>query len=101
MWNIYNHLDMIKARPWMYIWDNNITSLKHYIYWYYWCLFEKSIKENERPVFHNFHDWVANKYWYSESTSWWCNMILDQTNKDEKKALELFFELLEEFKLSY
>jgi len=97
MWNIYNHLDMIKVRPWMYIWDNKITSLFLYIVWYNGCLFEKKIKEKEKPNFHDFHDWVAKYYWYSESTRGWANMILEQT-KDEKKALDTFFILLDEFK---
>ncbi|EKE28087.1 MAG: hypothetical protein ACD_3C00103G0002 [uncultured bacterium (gcode 4)] len=97
MWNIYEHLDKISKRPWMFIWDNSIISLRLYILWYYWCLNEKEFIENEIPSFHNFHDWVAKKYWYKESTSWWANMILDQT-KDEKKALEKFFELLSEYK---
>lgn len=100
MWNIYNHLDKIKVRPWMYIWNNKISSLFLYIIWYKWCLHEKWIEENESPTFHDFHDWVAKKYWYFESTSGWCNMILNQTDKDETKALHLFFELIDEFKKS-
>ena len=97
MWNIYDHLNMVKIRPWMYIWSNKISDLRLYIWWYFGCLFEKWINENEIPKFQNFHEWIAKYYWYNESTSWWANMILDNS-KDEEDALKTFFILLEKFK---
>lgn len=81
----------------MYIWRNDIVYLRSYIVWYYWCLREKWIEENESPNFHDFHEWIKNHYNYDYSTSWWCNMILENS-KDEEEGLNIFFELLEKFK---
>lgn len=97
MWNIYKHLDKIKVRPWMYLWDNKISTLNNYIYWFYWCIKEFNIDNHEIKDFQLFHDWVANYYWYKESTSWWKNMIL-KNSKNEEDALSNFFILIEEFK---
>lgn len=97
MWNIFNHLNMIRKRPGMYIWSGRITDLDTYLSWYAGCLFEKWITEIEIDQFHQFHEWIAKYYDYSESTSGWTNMIKNKT-KTEEEALQLFFELLEKFK---
>lgn len=44
-----------------------------------------------------FHDWVAKKLGYYESTSGWAYMIEDQ-REDKEEALWLFFELLDEYR---
>ena len=43
----------------------------------------------------DFHDWVAYRTHYRESTSGWCNMIVS-TTESEEEAFDRFFELLEE-----
>lgn len=43
----------------------------------------------------DFHDWVAYRTHFKESTSGWCNMILS-TTKSEEEAFDRFFELLED-----
>lgn len=96
MWNIYNLIDKIKERPLMYIWDKKLTSLSIYIAGYQWCLAEKEIKEEEMSNLNMFHDWIANEYGYSESTSWWLSMILENS-KNEEDALNKFFILMEKF----
>ena len=53
--------------------------------------------KEENPKFHGFHDWVANKFGYTESTSGWAYMIEDQ-REDKKEALYLFYELLDEYR---
>ena len=58
---------------------------------------EFKLDENEQPNFDEFHDWVAKKLNYNESTSGWAYMIEDQT-EDKEEALWLFFELLDEFR---
>jgi hypothetical protein len=49
------------------------------------------------PDFNNFHNWVANRLGYYESTSGWAYMIEDQ-RRDKEEALWLLFELLDEFR---
>jgi cobalamin biosynthesis Co2+ chelatase CbiK len=95
--DIYQHLSKVEKRPGMYMWNKNIIHLRSYIAWYKSCLRERWIEENEKPTFSEFNDWVKDYYNYDYSTSWWCNMILENS-KDEEDALNTFFELLEKFK---
>jgi hypothetical protein len=44
----------------------------------------------------DFHDWVAYRTHFRESTSGWCNMIVETTDSEER-AFDRFFELLEEY----
>lgn len=53
--------------------------------------------EIEQPNFNDFHDWIAKRLNYYESTSGWAHMIEDQ-REDKEEALWLFFELLDEFR---
>ena len=96
MWNIYDHIDMLQVRPLMHIGEKKISSLSDYLAWYRWCLSEKGIIENENPKFHWFHDWIANRFHYKESTSGCENMILEHS-KDEEGALNNFFILIKEY----
>ena len=97
MWNIYDYLDRIKVRPWMFIGANKISVLRSHLDGYLWCLMEKSIEEKENPDFLNFNEWIKDYYWYFEATSWWANMILDKS-KSEEDALKTFFKLIEKYK---
>jgi len=51
----------------------------------------------QQPDFHGFHDWVAHRLGFAESTSGWCNMIREKS-KSEEDAFEQFFVLLAEFR---
>jgi hypothetical protein len=65
---------------------------------YCFALSEKKSEEDlSEPSFCGFHDWVAKKYGYHESTSGWCHMIEDQ-RKCPEEALWLFFQLLDEYR---
>ena len=43
----------------------------------------------------DFHDWVAYRTHFRESTSGWCNMIVSSCQSEEE-AFDRFFELLDE-----
>lgn len=43
----------------------------------------------------DFHDWVAYRTHFKESTTGWCAMILE-TTKNEEEAFDRFFELIDE-----
>jgi hypothetical protein len=88
----YELIDMIRMRTGMYIGDASPTHLSSFLSGYYIAKRIENIKEEE-PIFGGFHDWVANKYDYSESTSGWAYMI-----EDKKEALDLFYELLDEYR---
>ena len=56
--------------------------------------------ESEHPHRVGFQSWISKKFLnIAESAYNWNYIILQQTNNDEEKALDLFFALLEEFKL--
>mgnify|MGYP006234092637 CR=1 FL=1 len=93
---MYNLLDEIRRRPGLYIGNESPNNLKSFLDGYLWGKGHNSIEESS-PNFNDFHDWVAKKLGYYESTSGWANMIEDQ-REDKQEALYLFFELLDEFR---
>lgn len=97
MHNIFHLLDIIKKRPWIFLWDNKISTLRTFIAWYWACLDEYNIVERESLIFDELHEWVTNYYKYEKSAKGWPTIIKEQT-KTEEEALQLFFELLEKFK---
>ncbi len=80
----------------MYIGYHSPTHLHSFLMGYAFGLQLESTN-TEQPDFNDFHDWVAKKLNYDESTSGWAYMIEDQ-RKDKEEALWLFFELLDEFR---
>ncbi len=112
----YDHLEKIKVRIGMYIYEVSLKSLFIYISGYMMALSELNIAQ-EQPKFHDFHEFVRAKYNYFESTAGWANMItavvLDyqpenivwedvfaetMTFEQHQQSIELFYELLAEFK---
>ncbi|RKZ50722.1 MAG: hypothetical protein DRR16_27500 [Candidatus Parabeggiatoa sp. nov. 3] len=91
-------LQFIKKRPGMYINPISLNQLQHFISGYQSALQIHNIEEL-KPFDSSviFHDWVALRTHYSESTSGWVNMILAQTDQNEEEALELFFKYLSEY----
>lgn len=100
MAHIHQLIDKIRRRPGMYIGSNSLTGLECFLNGYICALYETdSTDEDLLPLpFGLFHEYVACKYGYYESTSGWKNMILDQTGQDERRGLDLFFEIYGEFR---
>lgn len=96
--NIYTIIDQIRPRPAMYLGRLSVTSLENFLSGYAIALQEFNIEMTETPSFYDFHDWVAMKLGYYESTGGWCRMLLEAENQDEEKALERFFLYLDEFR---
>jgi hypothetical protein len=46
----------------------------------------------ERPDFGRFHDWVAERFGWHESTAGWCNIIVEECGGNHGEALDRFFE---------
>ncbi len=89
-------LDKIRPRPGMYIGYHSPTHLHSFLSGVSFASNYNS-SDTEQPNFGDFHDWIAKRLNYSESTSGWAYMIEDQ-RKDKEEALWLFFELLDEFR---
>jgi hypothetical protein len=82
----------------MYTGEASVHSLGAFVAGYSFCQQQAGIAvEDESPNFGGFHDWVANKLGFSESTSGWRNMITSQ-RLDAEEALWLFYQLLDEYR---
>jgi hypothetical protein len=89
-------IDAIRQRPAMYLGSKSLTAFYHFLGGYQLACSLHSI--DDRLGLHiprDFHDWVAYRTHFRESTSGWCNMIV-ATTESEEKAFDRFFELLEE-----
>lgn len=98
--DVYQLFAQIKESPAMYVGEKSLTRLQMFFYGYCFALDRQDIEFNQRKFKKSgFHDWIAKKLGWSESTSGWLNMILNEVNGDEERAFDLFYLLLEEFKL--
>jgi hypothetical protein len=96
--NLYQILDLIRARPGLYIGEKSITLLCGWIAGWGFVLGEDAY-QGTHPPFADFNDWVALRLGFYESTSGWRRMLLssDEAN-DEESAFDRFFMLLDEFR---
>jgi len=98
--DVYDFFEKIKERPAMYVGAKSLTRIQMFFYGYCYALDLQDIEFNQKQFkSYSFHNWIAEKLGWSESTSGWLNMILNKVNGDEEKAVDLFYEFLEEFKL--
>ena len=101
--DLYKKIEDMRARPAMYLGALSIVRLRSFLNGYQMALCDFNLKENAHDMllplpFWFFHEYVAHRFDYYESTSGWCNMILNQTGHDEEKGLQLFYALFDEFK---
>jgi len=97
--DIYKLIDEIRPRPAMYLGENSVSFLRAFLGGYMRAAYEAQAPfAEENPPFSAFHDWVAMKLGYYESTSGWAKMLLAAEGQNEAKALERFFVYLDEFK---
>jgi hypothetical protein len=89
-----NLLERIRQRPPMYLGKRSLSALSQFFAGYHQACRDIGA---ESPHFlpQDFHDWVAYRLHFCESTSGYTNMILKHT-PDEAQALVRFFELLDE-----
>src|SRR5580698_6563324 len=87
-------LERIRVRPALYLGTHSLTALSNFLNGYSLALHESGMG----PVTilpQDFHDWVAYRLHFRESTSGYAGMILKRI-PDEVKALQRFFELYDE-----
>jgi len=92
---IYEMFERIRKRPGMYLGKMSVTNLHIFTIGYVTAQLE--FNENYKTSFSDFNHFIDKKF-NNSSTMGWANLILKLTNGDEEKALERFFELLDEFK---
>lgn len=109
--NVYDLLLLIELRPTMYLGKLTIDRLYMFLLGIEFGLnlvnienssFDwKQFKPKLEPHYaHGFQGWISQKLLNQETSPYnWAYLILEYCNKDEEKAFELFFALLEEFKL--
>jgi len=96
--NLNDLLPEIRKRPGMFISEASVIRLYDFINGYNSALITHELDEED--LFDHslsFHDWVALRTHFYESTSGWANMLNDYC-KDEEKAFYMFFEMLEEYR---
>lgn len=89
-------LDVIREKPAMYLGQPSLSALCHFLNGYEMSLWVHGIQE-KRPLPRDFHDWVAHRLHFPESTRGYTSMILERF-PDEAMALRFFFELLDEYR---
>lgn len=98
--DVYDFFEKIRPRPALYVGKKSLSKIQAFFYGYLYAVRFNDIDfDLGKFDSYSFHDWVAEKLGWYESTSGWLNMILKEVDNDEEKAVDLFYELLEEFKL--
>jgi len=87
---------MIRPKPGLYLGEKSITRLDSYLHGIFFALGLDGMILRDSHRFELFHDWVASRLGFYESTSGWCSMILSQS-ANEEEALERFYLLLDEY----
>jgi len=91
-------LNQLLSKPALYAGDAKISSIYHFLQGYQFSIEQNGIKLQDDSLIipRDFHDWVAYRLHFYESTSGWCRMIYKRA-KTEEEALDRFKELIEEF----
>jgi hypothetical protein len=97
-YSIYDLLTKIRVRPAMYLGEWSMIRLQAFINSYTFMAQERGMEPGDQPDFRRFHDWVAAKFGWRESTAGWCTIILQESGGDDRRALEFFFELIDEYR---
>ena len=86
-------LDVIRIRTAMYTGERTLSAVYHFLAGFGFAQHVYQISTPQLPP--DFHDWVAYRLHFYESTTGYKRMILDRI-PDEAAALDKFFELLDE-----
>jgi hypothetical protein len=98
--DVYETLALIRPRPAIYLGRCSLQALRSFLDGCFHMALEHGIECSGQPDFSGLHDWVARRFGWSASTAGWCNIIIQECGGDDGKALERFFELVEEYRRS-
>jgi hypothetical protein len=114
--NVYELIETISLRTAMYTGEHKLSNIRSFIDGYTFSIKNEKEFLGFLSDFPEFHDWVARKYGFNESTVGWQNMILavemdllptnikwneysfSATEKQHRSSVSKFFELIEEYK---
>lgn len=101
MKSLYDFLTPIHARPSVYFGEKSLSNLQIFLYGFTTALYLADAKfDCGKYDSEEFRKWMGEKVGYGYPNSIDCiTHILRKMNNDEEKAFDLFFALLEEFKL--
>lgn len=96
--NVYQFLDVLRERPALWLGDHSLTRLDAFLQgcWFMGHVFFLDCRES--PPFGKLHDWVAQRLGWGRTSAGWCTIILHECGGDERRALDRFFELLDEYR---
>lgn len=96
MHDLYTLIEKIKKAPSMYLGRHSIICLQAFLSGYSVAKYELGEQPTQQDRdFMQFPEWIRKRFNVQTSQSW-ANVILFYS-EDESKALDKFFELLEEF----
>ena len=88
-------IQLIRQRPEIYIGVRSIWRLHAYIRGFLHAKTEGFTKMNGYTFNNDFTDWVTQKYYQNNHS--WPFAVFIQSGFDETKALDIFFELFDEY----
>jgi hypothetical protein len=115
-YSIYTVLDAVRLRPGLYIGKVSPEHLFVFLGAYQMAMQHAGLEEISEPPFDGFHDWVATRFGFFESTAGWANMIMavglglnpknilwenydaNATDETHQQALDTFFTLLDHYR---
>jgi len=89
-------IDIIRARPMMYIGLPSVTRLSMFLAGYHFAVAKCCDNEFFALAQSEFRDWLASQY-SEKSMVGWEEILLTQTNNDEELAFDLFWKKWDEF----
>lgn len=96
--NFINFLSFIQRYPKMIVGEKSLTFLHRFFLGFEIALKQSKADYNTYSFFTDFDEFVRHKY--RENGAWsYARRLLEKVDNDEEKAVDLFFALLEEFKL--
>lgn len=96
---VYDLLDEIRRDTGLLIGEPSITVLWGFIHGFM-AAGRVKLSDAETPEFSAFHDWIAQRLGFGESTSGWRRMLLASTG-DEETAFDRFFAELDAFRRAH
>lgn len=76
MKNIYELIETLSVRTAMYTGEHKLSNIRSFIDGYTFAVEDDELRSKFLSDFGGFHDWVAEKLGFRESTAGWQNMIL-------------------------
>lgn len=99
--NVYDTIAMMRSRPSMYLGECSLVRLNAFLNGCFFVAHEFGIGYEVQPDFGDFRNWVAQRFNRLESTAGYCSIILHECGGDDRQALDLFFELIEEYRRTF